>query len=193
MKKYLLYFIVSSFTFIACESDDDHNDIDRTPMFELIQYYDTLSNETLGLVTYPDTINFNEFGAIHNTSGTFTVSGFTYKEEVNPGEGVDHLFRTRNVAIENFLFEKGQYSFREFEVVLLLTERTFLDDDIFDIEFFGPPSKKDSIAESSYFYIDEIIEGKNYVSGFFDLTYNVNDTIFMNMKGEFRNLIYSEP
>ncbi len=176
MKKYLLCFVVLSFLIISCDTIDD--EIDRTPSFEVL--WDT------------DSLLFDNFGAVHNLNGSFTVSGFTYKEEVNEGEGVDHHYRTRNIVVENISFVKGQYSFFEQEAFLTITDRYFLDDEMYKVDFTIPDM--DSIIElGSYFYIDDIVTGHNFVSGFFEIGFWNGDTIPTEIEGTFRNIHYSEP
>ncbi len=178
MKKYLLYFAVFSLVFVSCETDDDDDDIDRTTSFQIIHDNDTIS--------------YDNFGAVHNADGTFIVSGFTHKEEVNEGEGVEHHYKTRNIVFNNILFKKGKYSFVDFHTIMQLTERKFLDDEIYAIDFLATPSDEDSILAESYFYIDDISTEHTTVSGFFEVSFFSGDTIPTEIEGEFRNIEYSE-
>ncbi len=175
MKKYLLFFVVLSFAVISCETIDD--DVDRTPSFEVLWNSDSLI--------------FNNFGAVHNENGTLTISGFTYKEEVNEGEGVDNHYMTRNIQVDNVSLFKGQYSFEDLESMLVITDRFFLNDEIYKADVTFP--NVDSIVEGSYFYIDDVLPGENYVSGFFEISFWNGDTIPDEMEGTFTNLNYSAP
>lgn len=176
MKKYLLFFALFSLVFISCDSDDDA--IDRTPSFDV-----TWDGESLEL---------ENFGAIVEPNGTVKISGFSYKEPANENESVDHHYKTRNILITNSELLKGEYSFADLEATLAITDKYYLSDELYKTEAYMPPV--DSISEEgSYLYIEEVVTGRNYMSGFFEMEVQVTDSSFVVIEGKFENLHYSHP